>query len=176
MGVKRARRQVEALLGAPARAVGLFAVPDPEVAAGFVALAAGGAALGAMLATVNEAGAVGEAADRLITLLGGATHRPAGMPRHVLVVVTDEGVTLFAHSRHMASGKRVVFFGAGHLKAHASMYPFNIDLSIAPDSGVPLVLSGKRGPRHGVAQTVKAALALAGGSDGPVPGERLPLS
>jgi hypothetical protein len=173
MGVKRARRQVEDLLGAPARAVGLFAVPDPEVAAGFVALAAGRAALVAMPATV-KAGSAEEATDRLILLLG-ASHRSARMPHHVLVVVTDEGVALFAHSRHMASGERVVFFGAGHFKAHASMYPFNIDLSIVPDSGVPLVLSGKRGPRHGVAPTVKAALALAGGSDGPVPGERLPL-
>jgi len=139
--------------------VGFFAVPDPEVAAGFVALAAGGAALGAMPATIKEAEAVGEAADRLITQLGTAPPRPIGMPRHVLVVVTDMGVTLFAHSRHMAPGRQAAFFGAGQFKAHTSRYPFNIDLSIAPDGGVPLVLSGKRAPRHGVAQTVKAALA-----------------
>jgi hypothetical protein len=173
--MRRARRQLEARLGAPARAVGLFAVPDPEVTAGFLALAAGGAALGAMPASINEAEAVGEAVDRLITLLGTAPPRPAGMPRHVLVVVTDKGLTLFAHSRHMAAGRQAAFFGAGQFKVHTSRYPFNIDLSIAPDGGSPLVLSGKRGPRHGVAQTVKAALALAGGSDRPVPGDHLPL-
>lgn len=167
VGVRRARRQLEANLGLTAISVGLFGVPDPEVARSVVALAAGSAAFGGMSV------ATGEAVDRVIALFSGGPPRPAGMPGHVVVVATAEGVLLFAHSYHSAVGKEAAFFGAGHFKAHASRYPFTIGLSITADSGERLVLNGKRGPRHGVAPTVKAVLALASGTDRPIPGRHI---
>ncbi len=148
-------------MGTPITSAGMFSVPDPEVFRRFVSLAAGAAALGGMSA------ATGEAVERLTSWLTGGPPRPPGMPHDVLVVVTNAAVVLFAHSRHATADSQADCFNAGQFKAHASWYPFTIDLSITPDDRARLVLSGKRGPRRGVARTVRAVLGLASASDRP---------
>jgi hypothetical protein len=142
--------------------LGFFSVPDPEVFKGFVALLAGGAALGGLSAST------GEAVDRLIDFLtAGAPARPAGMPHHVLVAVTPAGVTVLAHSRHAATGKQAAFYPAQQFNAHPSRYLSSIDLTITAKDGSRLVLNGKRGPRHGIARTVRAVLSVAAVLDKP---------
>jgi hypothetical protein len=160
MGLERALRQLEGQLSTPVTSVGLFAVPNPETFRAFMSLAAGAAALGGM------SNVTGDAVDHLVSWLSGSSPRPAGMPHRVLVVVTPEAVALFADAHHKTDWK-TARFEAGRFKAHASRYPFNIDLSITPEDGERLVLSGSRGPWRGVARTVSAVLALAGGSDRP---------
>ncbi|HTW07311.1 MAG TPA: hypothetical protein VME46_07365 [Acidimicrobiales bacterium] len=164
MGLRRARRHLEAALGKPLTALGVFTVADPEVFQSVVAMATGAAAIGGMSV------ATGKAVDTMVSLAGAGPRRPTGMPRRVLVVATAEAVTLYAHSRCRVPDTQIGRFGAGQFRAHASRYPFSIDLSISPENGERLVLSGNRGPRHRVAKTVRAVLLLSFGSDLPVPG------
>ena len=143
-------------------ALGLFSVPGPEVFNDCVSLMAGAAALGGMSA------ATGEAVDRTIRFLtSGTPKRPPGMPHHVLVVVGPESVTVFAHSHHVPAGKQAAFYPARQFNAHISRYLSSIYLVITAKDGSRLVLNGERGPRHGVARTVTAVLALAAVVDRP---------
>jgi hypothetical protein len=160
MRLARARRQLEGQLSTPVTSVGLFAVPNPETFRAFMSLAARAAALGGMSSVT------GEAVDHLVSWLSDSSARQAGMPRHVLVVVTPDAVVLFADAQ-LKTDRKAARFEAGRFKAHVSRYPFNIDLSITPEDEERLVLSGSRGPWHGVARTVSAVLPLASGSDRP---------
>jgi hypothetical protein len=58
--------------------------------------------------------------------------------------------------------------------AHTSRYLSSIDLVITAKDGSPLVLNGKRGPRHGVARTVRTVLALAAVVDRPARSSPIP--
>ena len=103
----------------------------------------------------------GEAIDRIIKDFASGWPRPPAMPRHVVSVVTPEAVVLFVHSHHAPAGQQAAVYRSGEFKAHASRYPFTIDLTIVPTDGQTIVLSGKRGPRHGVAGVTRAVLAMA---------------
>jgi hypothetical protein len=89
------------------------------------------------------------------------------MPHHVLVVVGPESVTVFAHSHQVPAGKQAAFYPARQFNAHISRYLSSIYLVITAKDGSRLVLNGERGPRHGVARTVTAVLALAAVVDRP---------
>jgi hypothetical protein len=168
MGVLTRRAQWELVpgLGPPVIARAVFAVPDPEVFRAWVSLAAGAAAVGGLSSVTAEA------VDGLVSFVTGGPPRPTGWPRHILVAVTSETATLYACSAHRTTDAQMACLRAGEFKAHASWYPFNVDLSIIPVASERFVLSGTRGPRHGAAPTVRAVVSLASGADLDLRGRR----
>ena len=89
------------------------------------------------------------------------------MPHHVLVAVAPAGVRVLAHSGHAATGKQAAFYPAQQFNAYPSRSLSSMDLTIAAKDGSRLVRNGERGPRQGVARTIRAVLSVAAVLDKP---------